>query len=145
MKVFKTINATMLGLLMASTLSNASIADKVAKEAIKLDGYSYIYGAKGKNNKIDCSGLTYLAFKNAGITVNKNIPMSVKMYSKSKEFKAVSLNNIKRGDIILWKMNDNRNEPNHITLYLGKNKHISSENEPMDVIIVPCFTKKDLC
>ena len=136
---------TLATLTVLSTNLNASMVDNVVNEALsmKKNNFSYVWGHKGikYENEVDCSGLMYQSFKRAGITINNNIPMNVVQYSKSNEFKHISFHNMKRGDMIVWKLNDKSPKPDHITIYLGNNKLISSENEPLDIIVAKCFTE----
>jgi cell wall-associated NlpC family hydrolase len=135
------MNKNLFILMVMVTLSQSADWDKV-------NSFSrYQYGAKGNgniwNNKrtstnaVDCTGLIYQAYKRNGMNV-----MNVKTMSISKLFIKIPINNIRRGDIILWAMDDNEFVPCHATLYMGNNRHRTAESETIGVVNADCFIKK---
>ena len=139
-------------MIMVGIFSSMSLMANPADYAEVMVGkYDYVYGAKGTGNKfhgnktemneIDCSGLVQKAYKEDGKTINNGNPLSVIGFSKSKQFKHILRRELKRGDIIIWAMDDSEWIAQHITIYAGNNKLISAESVQMDVIKVPCFNR----
>ncbi|MDF7671913.1 C40 family peptidase [Lactobacillus sp. ESL0701] len=87
----------------------------VAKLAKKQVGKSYVYGATGPYS-FDCSGLVQYVFRKAG---NTTLPRTT--YSQVTVGKSVSLNNLKKGDLLFWGSAD---APYHVGICVGNNKFV---------------------
>ncbi|WEV39595.1 C40 family peptidase [Lactobacillus sp. ESL0684] len=115
-----------IGVTTASVVSAASVDDvdastvtkkrsAVTKLAKKQVGKSYVYGAAGPNS-FDCSGLVQYVYKKAG---DKVLPRTT--YSQVTVGKKVSLNKLKKGDLLFWGSADS---PYHVGIYVGGNKYV---------------------
>jgi cell wall-associated NlpC family hydrolase len=88
-------------------------------------GEPYEYGAAGPN-KWDCSGLTMMAYKQAGI----NLPHSAA--TQGMMGKAVTSPQV--GDLIFWK-----NNVNHVAMFLGNGKLIQAPKPGKTVEVVSLY------
>lgn len=97
--------------------SSNSKLDKVLSTVKAQVGKPYVYGAAGPNS-FDCSGLTYYAYKKAGIYLNRT------SRDQAKNGKHVSKNNLKAGDLVFF--NSGTNSIRHVGMYVGNGKFIHS-------------------
>jgi cell wall-associated NlpC family hydrolase len=86
-----------------------SIADKIIWTAVSYKGTPYKYGGTTKKG-MDCSGLIYTSFKTRNITLPRT---SSQMYSKGHP---ISLNQVKRGDLLFFKTTNKKGKVNHVGL-----------------------------
>lgn len=84
-------------------------ADVILKYAKQYEGTPYQLGGESKKG-IDCSALTMLSFKNAGIVLPRT------SMEQSKTGKAVSLKEVQPGDLIFFKFKKTKtsNPVNHV-------------------------------
>lgn len=87
----------------------------VAKLAKKQVGKPYVYGATGPS-AFDCSGLAQYVYKKAA---NKTLPRTT--YSQVNKGKRVSLNHLKKGDLLFW---GSTSFPYHVGIYVGDGKYV---------------------
>ncbi|MCC3866849.1 SH3 domain-containing protein [Terrisporobacter mayombei] len=97
--------------------SSNSKLDKVLSTVKAQVGKPYVYGAAGPNS-FDCSGLTYYAYKKAGIYLNRT------SRDQAKNGKHVSKSNLKAGDLVFF--NSGTNSIKHVGMYVGNGKFIHS-------------------
>lgn len=102
----------------SQTVQAASKTEKrnaVAKLAKKQVGKPYVYGATGPS-AFDCSGLAQYVYKKAA---NKTLPRTT--YSQVNKGKRVSLNHLKKGDLLFW---GSTSSPYHVGIYVGDGKYV---------------------
>lgn len=87
-------------------------ATKALQYAEEQVGKPYVWGARGPN-AFDCSGLTYEAYKHAGIDIGRTT------YQQIKKGKAVSRKNLQPGDLVFT-------SPGHVQMYSGKGKIVEA-------------------
>jgi len=137
-------------MLIITTALLASLNANPADHAEKmLKDFTYIYGAKGtgnifnnrktKKSEIDCSGYVQRSYLEDGKIINNNRPLNTIGFTNSKQFKKITREELRRGDIIIWAMDDTEYVPQHVTIYTGNNHIISAESIQMNIIHVPCF------
>ena len=92
-----------------------TLADKIIWTAVSYKGVPYKYGGMSKKG-IDCSGLIYVAFKKRNI----NLPRTSRlMYSKGYP---ITLNKVKRGDLLFFKTSRRSGGVNHVGLVTSAKK-----------------------
>lgn len=105
-----------------SSAPSGTIA-KVISNAKSLLGVRYVYGSASKSG-VDCSGLIYYAYRNAGISV----PRTSRDYSSFGT--KVSLSNIKAGDVVAMdtRPRDGKTMITHVGLYIGGGQMIHASS-----------------
>ena len=88
----------------------------VIYSAMQFIGTPYLFGGTS-NRGIDCSGLVYLAFKNAGIHVPRT---SLLQYRKSDR---IHPSKLLPGDLVFFKL-DRGNPVSHVGIYMGDQRFI---------------------
>ncbi|MDH5691614.1 MAG: C40 family peptidase [Gammaproteobacteria bacterium] len=96
-------------------LDDNPVADRVVFSAIQFIGVPYKFGGTSLNG-VDCSGLVYLAYQNAGMHVPRT---SKEQYSKSQK---VRTNSLRPGDLLFFKL-QSRNV-SHVGIFLGDGRFI---------------------
>lgn len=93
--------------------TRATKSDRLVKYASKHIGKPYRYGAAGPSS-FDCSGFTQYVYKNSlGISV----PRSSKDQAKTGKFRTSNINNLYRGDLLVFK--DSSDRVQHVGIYIG--------------------------
>jgi len=95
----------------------------IMNEALKYEGNPYVWGGKSPGQGFDCSGLTYWAYKAAGVT----IPMSAATQYDATT--PVSSEDAQPGDLIFFK--GTYGGPDHIShvgIFIDENMMYDSEN-----------------
>ncbi len=88
-----------------SSSKSKSGVDKLIAAAESKLGCPYVLGAKGPN-KFDCSGLAYWCINQAGV---KQSYMTSRTWRTCTKYKKISsMGDIKRGDIIIYKMSESK-------------------------------------
>ena len=97
--------------IVSSTTKNntASVADKIIWTAVTYKGTSYKYGGTTING-MDCSGLIYTSFKQRGVAIPRV------SYIMAQEGFKISLNKVKRGDLLFFRTAKTKNGINHVGL-----------------------------
>lgn len=105
-----------------SSAPSGTIA-KVVSNAKSLLGVRYVYGGASKSG-VDCSGLIYYAYRNAGISV----PRTSRDYGSFGT--KVSLSNIKAGDVVAMdtRPRDGKTMITHVGLYIGGGQMIHASS-----------------
>ena len=119
------------------TLNDILVNGKNSKKSIKMInlakkklGRRYVWGAVGKKNTFDCSGLTSYVCKKNGISIPR------RAIQQSKYGKYVSRKNLKPGDLIFFDTSKKRKGyVNHVGIYIGNNKFIHASSAKHKVII----------
>ena len=105
--------------------SGSSNATKGVEKFIKIAegklGCKYVRGAKGPN-KFDCSGFVYWCLNQAG--VKQSYMTSIAWRSCSKYRRINSMDDLKRGDVLVFK--GNSMATGHVGIYLGDGKMIDA-------------------
>lgn len=95
--------------------SRNSKLNAIVKLAKKQVGKRYVWGATGPY-AFDCSGLVQYVYRKAG---KKTLPRTT--YLQVKKGKRVSLNKLKKGDLLFW---GSASAPYHVGIYIGGGKYI---------------------
>lgn len=105
-------------------------SEKMIKLAKKKLGKRYVWGATGKKNTFDCSGLTQYVCKKNGIDIPRT---SIK---QSKYGKFIPRSNLKKGDLVFFDTSKRRRGyVNHVGIYIGNNKFIHASSAKKKVVI----------
>ena len=89
--------------------------DKFIKAAQSKLGCEYVLGGRGPN-RFDCSGLVYWCLRQAGVGGNR---LNAAGYSNVSSWtKITSISSLKRGDILFFRSDTNKNV-NHTGIYIG--------------------------
>ena len=87
-------------------------AAEAVQAALSVQGSPYVWGAKGPS-QFDCSGLTYWAYQQAGVTLGGSTKTQVN------EGSSVSSGQLQPGDLIFY------NSPvSHVSMYVGNGKAV---------------------
>jgi len=124
-----------LALIYISREAEEKICTKVEKNAKKLLGLKYVWGATGPN-KFDCSGFTQKVYKTAGIKIPRN------SRAQAKVGQYIEYENLQKGDMVFFDTNPKKTgRVNHVGIYLedGKFIHASSGNKK---VVITNFDKK---
>lgn len=89
----------------------SSKVSTVIKKALSFEGTKYKYSGTDKRG-IDCSGLMYVSFKEAGI----ELPRSSN--EQSKKYKSIKLSDVKKGDLLFFATGNDRNKISHVGLVI---------------------------
>ena len=106
--------------------ASSSIAKKAVALAKKQIGKPYEWGAEGPNS-FDCSGLTYYAYKQNGVTLPRSSS------SQATAGKSVSKSSLKEGDLVFF--NTNGKGISHVGIYIGDGKmvHSTKPGQPVKI------------
>ncbi|PKW15158.1 NlpC/P60 family protein [Saccharopolyspora spinosa] len=110
------------------SIGGAGAAVAAVNAALSKQGSSYVWGAKGPST-FDCSGLTYWAYKNAGVTIGGSTKTQVG------EGRSVSASDLKPGDLIFF-----YSPVSHVAMYIGNGKAVHAPTEG-DVVKVADYKK----
>jgi cell wall-associated NlpC family hydrolase len=129
------LSSDSLAFLYTSRKTEERICTKVEKNAKKLLGLKYVWGATGPN-KFDCSGFTQKVYKTAGIKIPRN------SRAQAKVGQYIKYENLQKGDMVFFDTNRKKTgRVNHVGIYLedGKFIHASSGNKK---VVITNFDKK---
>jgi len=105
--------------------------DQVVRFAISKIGYPYVWAGKGlSTDQYDCSSFVQAAFSKANIILPRTA------YEQSKVGMEVSLNNLKKGDVLFFLTNKKRGLPvTHVAIYMGNGKmiHTNTKSKPLRI------------
>jgi len=103
---------------------SGSIAEKAVCQARAQKGDPYVWGGKG-SNAFDCSGLTYYAYRKAGLDWSYRTAAGQYGYGVSKG-RTVSIRNLRPGDLIFF--NWDGGEIDHVGIYAGNGRMIHASS-----------------
>ncbi len=89
-------------------------------------GIPYRFGGKSKKG-FDCSGLVYYCYKSIGIKLpasTKSLRKSVKKVSRSLNF-----SNLRKGDILFFRIGKLFGKSNHVGIYIGNGMMIHASKK----------------
>lgn len=93
------------------------VVQLVMDEALKYQGYPYVFGGDNPNTSFDCSGLTQWSYQKAGI----NLPRTAQQQYNVTEH--ISLSEAKPGDLVFFHSTYNAGTyVTHVGIYLGDNQ-----------------------
>lgn len=102
-------------------------AGKIVELAYSVLGSRYVYGAHSPSVGFDCSGLTYWAYRQIGVSV----PRSSRSYASAGV--GVSYDNMRPGDVIGWDV-WSRGGVNHVGIYVGNGMMIHASTSKGRVV-----------
>ncbi|MBC1903369.1 C40 family peptidase [Listeria innocua] len=117
----------------STTVSAGDYVSEKAKKAVgialKQQGKPYIWGAVGPN-EFDCSGLVIYSYQQAGVSISGR-PTTKTMYAGNGNFKPVSRENLKAGDLVIIAFGS---QVDHIGIYIGQGKmvHAATDQAPLN-------------
>jgi cell wall-associated NlpC family hydrolase len=99
-------------------------------------GHPYLWGGtthyrEGVIASVDCSGLTYLAYKDQGKLIPRN---AHDQYLRSEK---ISKSNLLPGDLIFWEPKDKLGRITHVTLYVDERSYLEAPESGQKVRILP--------
>ncbi|MER7014314.1 NlpC/P60 family protein [Saccharopolyspora sp. NPDC000359] len=111
------------GDLDVGLIGGSGTAVKAVNYALSKQGSPYVWGAKGPS-QFDCSGLTYWAYKQAGVTLGGSTKTQVN------QGRSVSAGDLKPGDLIFY-----YSPVSHVAIYIGNGKavHAPTTNDVVKV------------
>ncbi|WP_162458555.1 C40 family peptidase [Pseudactinotalea suaedae] len=95
-------------------------------------GKPYLYGAAGPSS-YDCSGLTMMAYRNAGISIPRN--SAAQYYSGD----LVPVGQMKPGDLFFYSDNGRPNGIYHVAIYAGNGMRLHAPSAGKNVELVPMW------
>ncbi len=89
----------------------------VMNEALKYEGFPYVFGGDNPNTSFDCSGLTQWSYRKAGVDLPRT---AQQQYDVSEH---ISLSQAKAGDLVFFHSTYNAGTyVTHVGIYLGNNQ-----------------------
>ncbi len=89
----------------------------VMNEALKYEGFPYVFGGEHPNTSFDCSGLTQWSYRKAGI----NLPRTAQQQYDATEH--IPLSQAKPGDLVFFHSTYNAGTyVTHVGIYVGNNQ-----------------------
>ena len=96
---------------------SGELAQKVMNEALKYQGWKYVYGGSNPNTSFDCSGLTQWCFGKAGISLPRT---AQQQYDVTQH---IPLSQAKAGDLVFFHSTYNAGSyVTHVGIYVGNNQ-----------------------
>ena len=111
--------------------SYSSDIDKVVEVALAQVGKPYIWASANPNIGFDCSGLTYSAFKQAGINLNRT------SYTQINNGVSVDSKDLRKGDLVFF--NNGGGRISHVGIYIGNNQFVHASSPGTGVIVSKLF------
>ena len=111
--------------------SYSSDIDKVVEVALAQVGKPYIWATSNPNIGFDCSGLTYYAFKQAGINLNRT------SYTQINNGVSVDSKDLRKGDLVFF--NNGGGRISHVGIYIGNNQFVHASSPGTGVIVSKLF------
>jgi len=118
-------NRTPLADTAASAPAGSSAAATAVAAALSKEGAAYAFGAAGPNS-FDCSGLTFWAWSQAGVSIPRTS-------SGQAGLPSVPLSELQPGDLVTY-----YSPVSHVALYIGNGRviHASTESRPVYITSV---------
>ena len=111
--------------------SYSSDIDKVVEVALAQVGKPYIWASANPNIGFDCSGLTYYAFKQAGINLNRT------SYTQINNGVSVDSKDLRKGDLVFF--NNGGGRISHVGIYIGNNQFVHASSPGTGVTVSKPF------
>ena len=137
-------SSTSTGSSGSSTSSGSASKSYLARAKIAVDaamgqqGVPYVYGAYSPGKAFDCSGLTYWAWKQAGVSLRLNSQYQLD------DCKKITAAELVPGDLVFFKTGANQAVPtakvNHVGMYIGNGKMIHAPRTGDVVKVATCNT-----
>lgn len=137
-------SSTSSGSTGSSSSSGSASKSYLARAKIAVDaamgqqGVPYVYGAYSPGKAFDCSGLTYWAWKQAGVSLRLNSQYQLD------DCKKITAAELVAGDLVFFKTGDNKAVPtakvNHVGMYIGNGKMIHAPRTGDVVKVATCNT-----
>jgi cell wall-associated NlpC family hydrolase len=109
--------------------NSGGLISKIEKDAKKLLGIKYVWGATGPN-KYDCSGFTQKIYRDAGI----KIPRVSRHQAKVGQY--IRYSNLQKGDMVFFDTKKRRTgKVSHVGIYLGNNNFIHASSGAKKIVI----------
>lgn len=100
-----------------------STVQAIITEALKYQGWRYVYGGSNPNTSFDCSGLTQWCFRKAGISLPRT---AQEQYEVTQH---LSLSQAEPGDLVFFHSTyHSGNYVTHVAIYVGNNKMYHAGN-----------------
>ncbi len=94
----------------AAIKASSTTASKAGNTAVSMLGKPYRYGGYSPKG-FDCSGLVYYSYSRAGIQVPRSSA------AQSKAARPISINNLRKGDLLFFDQDGKRSS--HVAIYVG--------------------------
>ncbi len=108
--------------LAAPSFNNAT-AQKIFQEALKYQGWKYVFGGSNPNTSFDCSGLVQWCYGKAGI----KLPRTAQMQYDATQH--IPLSQAKAGDLVFFHSTYNSGTyVTHVGIYAGNNRMYHAGN-----------------
>ncbi len=96
---------------------SGELAQKIMNEALKYQGWKYVYGGSNPNTSFDCSGLTQWCYGKVGIALPRTAQMQ---YDATQH---IPLSQAKAGDLVFFHSTYNAGSyVTHVGIYVGNNR-----------------------
>ncbi|MDT2477452.1 bifunctional lysozyme/C40 family peptidase [Enterococcus avium] len=103
--------------LITTTQFDDELVQTIMDEALKYEGWKYVYGGANPNTSFDCSGLTQWTYAKAGIELPRT---AQQQYDVTQH---IPLSEAKAGDLVFFHSTYNAGDYiTHIGIYLGDNQ-----------------------
>ena len=99
------------------TQSSGELAQKIMNEALKYQGWDYVYGGSNPNTSFDCSGLVQWCYGKAGISLPRTAQAQ---YDATQH---IPLSQAQAGDLVFFHSTYNAGTyVTHVGIYVGNNQ-----------------------
>jgi|SRR5690625_106229 len=113
----------LVGQYFISPQFDDEMVQTVMNEALKYEGFPYVFGGANPNTSFDCSGLTQWVYRKAGI----ELPRTAQQQYEATEY--IPLSEAKPGDLIFFHSTYNTaNYVTHLGIYVGNNQMYHAGN-----------------
>ncbi|OTO65580.1 MULTISPECIES: bifunctional lytic transglycosylase/C40 family peptidase [unclassified Enterococcus] len=103
--------------LITPTQFDDELVQTIMNEALKYEGWKYVYGGANPNTSFDCSGLTQWTYAKAGVELPRT---AQQQYDVTQH---IPLSEAKAGDLVFFHSTYNAGDfITHIGIYLGDNR-----------------------
>ena len=109
--------------LAVPNFSDATV-QAIFNEALKYQGWKYVYGGSNPNTSFDCSGLTSWCYGKAGISLPRTSG------SQSGVGRKISVSEARAGDLIFYARNGH---VNHVALCIGGGRVVHASNPSVGI------------
>lgn len=109
---------------------------KIVDYAVQFIGNPYVYGGTSLTNGTDCSGFTQGVYRHFGISISRT------SREQATNGTAVSLDNVKPGDLIFYK---NGSTIGHVALYIGDGKVVHASSRRTGIKISNMYYRTPCC